>query len=279
MAEPRTPDATAAAGGDNYNVANPVTWARAWMNDPLGGGLSEHWENLIESFRRKTPLGSVAPDFSGELLGGGRFTLSQHRGSKAVLVVFGSLACPPCVTNISTTKPSLVSLYEQYRGQVEICYVYTREAHPGSKIVAHTSMEQKRANAATLRQMEGITFPLVIDTLDGAIQRAWVDIQFNNPVFLVNRAGVVVYKSCWLDSSELPQVLEDVVMWDSRSPVDKTIKKAFSERIRPLREPFDTVANAKIKRLMEHIGLEQRAIGPIPGVESERATDGKEGRQ
>jgi hypothetical protein len=118
----------------------------------------------------------------------------------------------------------------------------------GKNVGPHATLEQKRANAAELKRVEKVTFPMVIDTFDGAIQQSYVDPQFNNPVFLVNRAGIVVYKSAWLDSSELPQVLDDVVLWDERSPVDTTIKKTYSERIRPLREPFDPNANARIKK-------------------------------
>ena len=254
-----------------YNTPTPRSWSRSWQSDPPGGALSPQWEELIASFRSRAPLGSKAPGFTGELLGGGQFRLSDHRNNKSVLIVFGCIACPPCVTNINTTQPNLNTLYAKYRERVEFCYVYTREAHPGKKVGPHASLEHKRANAAELKRVENVTFPLVIDSFDGAIQQSYVDPQFNNPVFLVNRAGIVVYKSAWLDSSELPQVLDDVVLWDERSPVDTTIKKTYSERIRPLREPFDLDANARIKRLMDYIGLEQRAMGPIPGVEAERA--------
>lgn len=260
-----------------YNTPHPVSWSRAWQSDPLGGALCEAWPQLIESFRAKTPLGGMAPALRGETIDGGTFDLAALRGRKSVLVVFGSYACPPCVTNIRTTQPSLVSLYDAHREAVEFCYVYTREAHPGAKMAPHASMDDKRRNAARLRAEEPFTFPLVIDTLAGDIQQAWVDIQFNNPVFLVNRAGVVVYKSAWLDASELPQVLADATLWDEKAPLERTIKKTYSERIRPLREPFDATANARIKKLMGDIGLEQRAMGPIPGVEAERAGATKEG--
>ncbi len=256
-----------------YNTPHPLSWSRSWQGDPLGGGLSTEWPALIESFRARTPLGEPAPSLRGETLDGEMFELSSYQGRKSVLVVFGSFACPPCVTNIRTTSPSLVSLYAEFRDHVEICYVYTREAHPGTQIVPHQTLEEKKRNAARLRQEEPFEFPLVIDSLEGDIQKAWADLQFNNPVFLVNRAGIVVYKSAWLDSSELPQVLADVQLWDAKSPTERTIKKTYSERIRPLREPFDLTANARIKRLMDQIGLEQRAMGPIPGVEAEKAAD------
>ncbi|MFA7679493.1 MAG: TlpA disulfide reductase family protein [Pigmentiphaga sp.] len=263
---------------NEYNTPHPLSWSRSWQNDPLGGGLSDEWSTMIESFRSKTPLGVLAPTLQGQTLEGESFDLASYRNKKSVLVVFGSLACPPCVTNIRTTQPSLVSLYEQYNEAVEFCYVYTREAHPGSHIVPHASMEDKRRNAAILRKQEPFDFPLVLDSLEGEIQNRWADIQFNNPVYLVNRAGVVVYKSAWLDASELPQVLDDVALWDAKSPTEKTIKKTFSERIRPLREPFDPTANARIKRLMDYIGLDQRAMGPIPGVEADRVQRDEEGQ-
>lgn len=258
-----TPDET-------YNTPTPGSWSRAWQSDPMGGELNEEWGRLIDTFRSRAPLGSLAPDFEQERLGGGTWRLSDLLGKKSVLIVFGCYACPPCVTNVRTSNPSLVSLYEIYKQDIEFCYVYTREAHPGQKIVPHTSMEDKRRLAQRLQDEEQLTFPLVIDDIEGTTQRSYVDPHFNNPVFLVNRAGIISYKSAWLDSSELPQVLEDQVLWDKRSQTDKTIKKTFSERIRLLHEPFDGNCNARIKRLMGEIGLAQAAMGAIPGVDSEK---------
>jgi len=261
-----------------YNTPTPVSWSKAWQTDPLGGGLSAEWPALIESFRAKTPLGTEAPDFTGDLLDGGQFRLSDHRGRKSVLIVFGSYACPPCVTNIRLAQPSLVSLYAQHREAIEFCYVYSREGHPGEKIVPHASIEQKRANARRLKESEGITFPLVVDALDGPIQRSYVDIRFNNPVFLVNRAGLVTYKSAWLDSSELPQVLEDQSLWDLKTVDHRTLKKTYSERIRTLREPFDPTCKHRIDVLMGEIGLPLLAMGPSPGLNSDIVrADAKEG--
>jgi hypothetical protein len=253
-----------------YNSSQPGSWSKAWQTDPMGGALSDHWPDLIATFRSRAPLGSMAPDFKGEVLDGQSVRLSDYRDHKSVLIVFGSLACPPCVTNIRINDPNLVGLYETYGEAVEFLYLYTREGHPGSKIVPHTTMEDKRQNARRLKAEEGITFPIVIDDVEGTIQRSFVHPHFNNPVFLINRAGIVTYKSAWLDASELPQVLEDQVLWDRRAQTDATIKKSYSERIRPLREPYDVNCNKRIKRLMDDIGLPQIAMGAIPGIDSEK---------
>lgn len=253
-----------------YNSPTPGSWSKAWQTDPMGGSLSGEWPDLIATFRARAPLGEMAPDFEGEILDGGRFHLADYRARKSVLIVFGSLACPPCVTNIRINKPNLVDLYDQYRDGVEFCYLYTREGHPGAKIVPHASLQDKRRNARRLRDEEGVTFPIVIDDLQGSIQKSFVHPHFNNPVFLINPAGLVTYKSAWLDASELPQVLEDQVHWDTRARTDRTVKKTYSERIRALREPFDPDCNRRIKRLMDDIGLPQIAMGAIPGVDSEK---------
>ena len=258
---------------DLYNTPKPGSWSRAWQTDPLGGALSPEWPQLIEAFRQRAPLGSEAPLFDGEFLDGGRFRLTDFRGKKSVLIVFGSYACPPCVTNIRLNQPNLVDLYQQYEKQIEFCFVYTRESHPGQRIVPHASLDDKRRNARELKRSEGVTFPIVVDDLEGTIQRSFVHPHFNNPVFLVNRAGVISYKSAWLDASELPQVLADQALWDARSVTDKTIKKTFSERIRILHEPFNPDCNRRIKQLMDEIGLPQIAMGAIPGIELEKISE------
>lgn len=259
------------SNSDDYNTPHPVSWSRAWQTDPLAGDLSDEWPKLIESFRSRTPLGAVAPACQGELLDGGELDIATLRGKKSVLLVFGSYACPPCVTNINIATPSLNQLHTEFSDTIEFIYVYTREAHPGSVIRPHQSMDEKRAFARRLKERESVRFPILLDTLDGSIQQRFVDPQFNNPVFLINRAGRVTYKSAWLDSSELPQVLADQALWDKKCVTDLCIKKTYSERIRILHEPFDTDCNARIKQLMEEIGMDQQDMGPVPGIESEQA--------
>ncbi len=257
----KNPDAATA-----YNTAHPTTWARAWRTDPPGGALGGEWAALIEAFRAKARLGEPAPEFSGELLHGGTFSLADHRFQRSVLIVFGSLACPPCVTNISTTHPNLAGLYRDYAPQgVEFVYVYTREAHPGAIVGPHGSMDEKRANARRLAEMEGITFPLVVDNLRGDIHKQYCTVEFNNSAFLVNRAGAIVYKSAWLDSSELPQVLDDTLAWDREAAAAKVIKKSYSERIRMLREPLEPDCIDKMYRLFDLVGISLERMGAVPG--------------
>lgn len=254
--------------GETYNTETPVSWARStWQTDPPGGRLNPAWAELIDAFRARARLGEEAPDFTLERLGGGSFRLGELRGKKSVLIVFGSYACPPCVTNISTSKPNLVGLHAEYGPQdVEFVYIYTREAHPGPKIGPHRTIEDRRENARRLQRNEGVNFPVLIDSFEGETHALYADVRFNNPVFLVNKAGLIVYKAAWLDASELPQVLDDNLAWERAAATGGVVKKGYSERLRPMREQFEPDCIKRIDRLIfDEIGISRRELGPIPG--------------
>ena len=57
--------------------------------------------------------GEIAPDFSVELLAGGDFTLSEHRG-KVVFLTFWATWCPPCIAEM----PAIQELSEKYGNDV-----------------------------------------------------------------------------------------------------------------------------------------------------------------
>lgn len=80
-------------------------------------------------------------------------------------------------------------------------FLYTHEAHPGENYPHHTSMAQKLSHAAALRDVLGVTRPILVDALDGACHRAYGSMP--NMTWIVNRAGVPVYKADWTDASSV----------------------------------------------------------------------------
>ena len=58
-------------------------------------------------------VGDIMPDFSVPLVGGGTFTLSEHRGKPVFINLFATW-CPPCVGEM----PDINKLYGEYGDQV-----------------------------------------------------------------------------------------------------------------------------------------------------------------
>src|ERR1700751_3499767 len=83
--------------------------------------------------------GDRAPDFVGRTLQGDTVHLKDFRGRKNVVLTFGSATCPQTAGSL----PGLNDLYEDRDPNVEFFFVYTREAHPGDKLAAHRSFEEK----------------------------------------------------------------------------------------------------------------------------------------
>ena len=73
--------------------------------------------------------------------------------------------------------------------------LYVREAHPGSHIPPHQSVDDKRAWAQLLRDDDGESRLILIDRLDGAAHKAYGSLP--NSLYIINSEGVVVYRSKW----------------------------------------------------------------------------------
>ena len=67
-------------------------------------------------------------------------------------------------------------------------------------------MTQKFRHAADLRDILGVTRPIMLDALDGACHRAYGSMP--NMTWIFNRSGVPVYKSDWTDANSVANALE-----------------------------------------------------------------------
>ena len=84
-------------------------------------------------------------------------------------------------------------------------FLYTHEAHPGEHYPHLTSMAQKFEHARALRDVLGVTRPILLDALDGTAHRAYGSMP--NMTWIFNRAGIPVYKSDWTDSHSVENAL------------------------------------------------------------------------
>lgn len=99
--------------------------------------------------------------------------------------------------------PPLTQLYRNYRPQgFQFFIVYTREAHPGENFPHHQSMVQKLGRARKMRELDRVDeIPILVDDVGGATHTAYG--QLPNMVYLIDREGVIVYKSDWTDAVEI----------------------------------------------------------------------------
>src|SRR4051812_42441900 len=103
--------------------------------------------------------------------------------------------------------PSMNALAERFAAQgVGSIFLYVYEAHPGEHYPHLTSMAQKFRHARALRDVVGVTRPILVDSLDGACHRAYG----SNPnmSWIFNRAGLPVYKADWTDAWSVANALE-----------------------------------------------------------------------
>lgn len=85
-------------------------------------------------------------------------------------------------------------------------FVYTHEAHPGENYPRLTSLDQKFRHARLMRDILGVTRPILVDALDGACHRAYGSMP--NMTWIINRAGVPVYKADWTDVHSVANAIE-----------------------------------------------------------------------
>jgi hypothetical protein len=102
--------------------------------------------------------------------------------------------------------PSMNAMSDKYKEKVGSIFLYTNEAHPGENYPHLTSMAQKFKNASDLRDILGVTRPIMVDSFDGACHRAYGSMP--NMTWLINRAGTILYKSDWTDVTSVDRAVE-----------------------------------------------------------------------
>jgi thiol-disulfide isomerase/thioredoxin len=170
------------------------------------------WDDFRTS--SKIRVGKVAPDFVATDLDSKVVTLSSCRGKKNVVLQFGCVTCAPFIERVNSGEAALESLHEKYREKgFEFFIVYTREAHPGSQLTHHDSIQKNRGHAEILRTDESLEIPIIVDDLAGTIHRSYGSLPYM--IFVINKEGIIVYRADRSDPTQLPPILDNLLMLDS----------------------------------------------------------------
>jgi len=122
--------------------------------------------------------------------------------------------------------PSMNAIAERYADQgVGAIFLYTNEAHPGEHYPHLTSLEQKLRHARDLRDILGVTRPILLDALDGACHRAYGSMP--NMTWIFTGSGMPIYKSDWTDARSV----ENAVVYF----LEVVARRHSGERLAPFR--------------------------------------------
>ena len=199
-------------------------------NEILGRFPAHRLEGALRFSAHEVRVGTKAPDFALPNLSGKTVRLSSYRSKCNVVLMFGSVTCGATATQLRAGKPSIRSHYARYKNKgFEFLLIYTKEPHPGENIAQPTTMEERVKNAIRLKQEEKVNFPILIDTPDNAVRNAYRG--WANGLFLVNKEGVLVFRSSWTHGPELAQVLQDLHAWDRAQARNELVRVCYSERL------------------------------------------------
>ena len=189
----------------------------------------EMLRHLMESEHAGPEPGEMAPDFEGRTLDGKGMRLSDFRGRKNVVLTFGSLTCPMTAGSMEGVN----KLFEEYDGiNTRFFLVYVREAHPGERIPAHSSLDDKMSAAARLRDEENIEMPIVVDELRGPIHRKYGKLP--NATFLIDKSGRIAFRALWTRPEVIEEALEELLEVQSARGVEQAIVNGGEDQSFPL---------------------------------------------
>ena len=199
------------------------------MEQMLTKYIGHHVDGALR-FRNGIAVGTEAPDFELPSLDGRMFRLSDYRSNSNVVLVFGSFTCGSTITQLRAGNPPLGSLYRRFRQKgFEFFLVYSVEMHPGEHVPRPTTDEQRFSNAQRLKKEEKVPFPIIVDGIGNEVRRLYHNL--TNPTFIIDRDGVVAYKSSWTWAPDLEQVLTEWVACEGAKAKNEMVRMCYSEKL------------------------------------------------
>jgi peroxiredoxin len=189
--------------------------------------------NDLDRWGRSPEPGDEAPGFELRSLDGEEVELAGYRGKRNVVLTFGSATCPQTAASIGGLK----ALVKEFRGDdVEFLFLYVREAHPGSEIPPHRSLEAKAQAAMLLREQERIEFPILVDELGGEVHRRYGALP--NASYLVDKGGRIAYRSLATHGPSLADAIEELLERQKERGVQHAVVNGGEDSVTPSLNTF-----------------------------------------
>ncbi len=122
---------------------------------------------------------------------------------KPLVLETGSMTCPMYAKSAGPMQE-----YTKRYPDFNFVVLYVREAHPGEKLPAHRSVEEKLAAARRTSLSHGEHRTVLADQLSGVAHRQFGNMP--NSLFVIDTDGTVLFRSVWNNTNELDAVLTDI---------------------------------------------------------------------
>jgi hypothetical protein len=210
----------------------------------IGGTLADQQHQAITaafrrmSFRWDAPhVNTVAPDFELKSPDEKRqVRLSQFRGRRPVVLVFGSLTCPPYRQQTAV----LEDMHRRYADKAEFLSIYIREAHTidewrtplndqiGLEVQQPVEISERRHMAQRFCSYLKTDMQVLVDEINDPVARTYNAMP--NRLFLIDQDGRVTYRAApgpyGLNPTELEQSIVLLLLDESRSAKRERLQTA-----------------------------------------------------
>ena len=167
-------------------------------------------------------VGTQVPDIDVYDLSGNAVRLSSLWADKPVLLVTGSLTCPPS----RRTLPDTAAVLDEYKKRLNVAVLYVIDAHPkgdlspysGEEWVTKENIEEgilirqprnqdeRISRAVELQELLGLSAPIMVDNMDNI---GWESIGNRpNSATLISKDGTVLEHQKWFDNENIRHVIE-----------------------------------------------------------------------
>jgi hypothetical protein len=180
--------------------------------------------------------GDVLADHRLTHVDGTEVGLRELARDRPLVLVTGSLTCP--IT--SASLPRLQELEERFRDDLAFAFVYVREAHPGGSISQAHTLEEKREYARLLQESNGVSWPVLVDDLDGSLHRA-LDTNPNS-IHVVGADGRILFRALFADDPATHEALEAIAQ--GRSPKRSTGSAFLRPALKSVGHVHDVLVSA-----------------------------------
>jgi hypothetical protein len=137
-----------------------------------------------------------------------------------------------------------------------------REAHPGERLPAHETLDDKIAAAELLRDEEEVEMPIVVDDVRGTIHKKYGKLP--NPTFLIDKSGRIAFRCLWTQPSVVAEALDELLERQEERGVEHAVVRGGEHADFPARHALLHTHRALKRGGRTAIGNYEEALG-MPG--------------